>query len=94
MYNFKSIIKDPPCFKKPGKPASTDHILANHPKCFQRPGIYETGLSDFHSLTLTVLKVYNSKQNPKIIQYRDYKNFTNEHFSRDLLRELSFEFST
>ena len=42
-------------------------------------------------LTLTVLKVFHSKQNPKIIQYRDYKNFTNEHFRRDLLRELSFQ---
>ena len=41
--------------------------------------------------TLTVLKVFHSKQNPKIIQYRDYKNFTNEHFRRDLLRELSFQ---
>ena len=48
-------------------------------------------MSDFHRLTLTVLKVFHSKQNPKIIQYRDYKNFTNEHFRRDLLRELSFQ---
>ena len=37
------------------------------------------------------MKVYHFKQNPKIIQYRDYKNFTNEHFRRDLLRELSFQ---
>ena len=25
------------------------------------------------------------------MQYRDYKNFTNEHFRRDLLQELSFQ---
>ena len=25
------------------------------------------------------------------MQYRDHKNFTNEHFRRDLLRELSFQ---
>ena len=37
------------------------------------------------------MKVYHFKQNPKIIQYRDYKKFTNEHFRRDLLRELSFQ---
>ena len=53
--------------------------------------VYETSLSDFHRLTLTVLKVYHSKHNPKIVQYRDYKNFTNEHFTRDLLRQLSFQ---
>ena len=91
MYNFKSLIKDSTCFKNPEKPTTIDHILTNHPRCFQHSGVYETGLSDFHRLTLTVLKVYHSKQNPKIIQYRDYKNFTNEHFSRDLLRELSFQ---
>ena len=32
-----------------------------------------------------------SKQNPKIIQYRDYKNFTNEHFRRDFLPQLRFQ---
>ena len=37
------------------------------------------------------MKVCHSKQNPKIIQYRDYKKFTNEHFRTDRLRELSFE---
>ena len=91
VYNFKSLIKDPTCFKNPEKPTTIDHILTNHPKCFQHSGVYETGLSDFHRLTLTVLKVYHSKQNPKIIQYRDYKNLTNELFRRDLLRELSFQ---
>ena len=58
---------------------------------FQNSGVYKTDLPDFHRLTLTVLKVYHSKQNPKIVQYLDYKNFTNEHFRRDLLRELSFQ---
>ena len=91
VYNFKSLIKDPTCFKNPEKPTTIDHILTNHPECFQHSGVYETGLSDSHRLTLTVLRVFHSKQNPKIIQYRDYKNFTNEHFRRDLLRELSFQ---
>ena len=91
MYNFESPIKDPTCFKNPEKPTTIGHILTNHLKCFQHSGVYETGLSDFHRLTLTVLKVFHSKQNPKIIQYRDYKNFTNEHFRTDLLRELSFQ---
>ena len=66
-------------------------MLTNHPRCFQHSGVYETGLSDFLSLTLTVLKVYHSKQNPKKILYRDYKNFTDKYFRRDLLRELSFQ---
>ena len=67
VYNFESLIKDPACFKNPEKPTTTDHILTNHPRCFQHSGVYKTGLSDFHRLTLTVLKVYHSKENPKII---------------------------
>ena len=68
VYNFKSLTKDPTCFKNPEKPTTIDHMLTNHPRCFQHSSVYETGLSDFHRVTLTVLKVYNSKQNPKIIQ--------------------------
>ena len=88
VYNFTSLIKDPTCFKNPEKPIAIDHILANHPRCFQHFSLYEAGLSDFHRPTLIVLKVYHSKQNPKIIQYRDYKNF--EHFRRDLLTGVIF----
>ena len=91
LYDFKSLIKDSTCFKNPKKHTTIDHILTNHPRCFQHSGLYQTGLSDFYRLTFTVLKVYYSKQNPKIIQYRYYKNFTNERFMRDLLRELSFQ---
>ena len=90
VFNFKSPIKDPACFKSPEKPTTIDHILTNHPWCFQHSDVYETGLSDFHRLILTVLRVYHSKQNPKIIQYGVYKSFTNKRFRTDLLRELSF----
>ena len=90
-YNFKSLIKDPTCFKNPETPTIFDHIFTNHPRCFQHSGVYETGLSDFHRLSLTVLKVYHSKKDAKIKQYRDYENFTNELFKRVLLRELSFQ---
>ena len=37
------------------------------------------------------MKVYHSKQNPKIMQYRDCNDFSNKDFRRDLLRELSFQ---
>ena len=30
--NFKSLIKDPTCFKNPEKPTTIDHILTNHTK--------------------------------------------------------------
>ena len=60
VYNFKSLIKDQTCFKNPEKLTTIDHILTNHFKCFLHSGVYETGLSVFHRLTLTVLKVFHS----------------------------------
>ena len=44
----------------------------------------ETGLSDFHKLSLTILKVFYKKQKPKIIKYRSYSNFDNETFISNL----------
>ena len=35
----------------------------------------QTGLSDFHKITVTVIKTHFEKQKPKIINYRDYKFF-------------------
>ena len=39
VYNFKSLIKDPIYFKNTEKPTTTDHILINHPRCFQHFGV-------------------------------------------------------
>ena len=63
-----------------------DYILTNHPKSFHSSSVYETGLSDFHKLTLTVLKTFHVKHKPKIIQYRDFNHFDNASF-----RELSLK---
>ena len=90
LYNFTNLIKEPTCYKNVDKPTSIDHILTNHARCFQHSGIYETGLSDFHKLTFTVLKMFYAKQKPRIIKYRDYKNVNKTTFSEDLLKELSF----
>ena len=37
---------------------------------------------------MTVLKVYFKKKRPSVIQYCDYKNFSNDKFRNDLLNEL------
>ena len=74
-YNLKSLIKKPKCFKIPDHPTSIDLILTNRQKSFQNSTIIETGLSDFHKLTVTVLKSYFKKRKPKELIYRDFKNF-------------------
>ena len=88
-YNLKSLIKEPTCFKSVDNPSCIDLILTNHPKCFQNSGVYETGISDFHKLTFTVLKTYFQKAKPRIIKYRDYKHFDNNDFRDALFKELS-----
>ena len=50
--------------------------------------MFETGLSDFHKLTTTILKQYLPKPKPKIVNYRDYKNFRNDEFRAELDNEI------
>ena len=39
-------------------------------------------------MVLTALKVYLKKKGPSVIQYRYYKNFSNEKFKNDVLNKL------
>ena len=59
-------------------------IITNRPKSIQDSEAIETALSDFHKMSLTVMKVFYNEQNPKIIQYRKYKGFSNETFMHEL----------
>ena len=52
--------------------------------------VVETGLSDFHKLTITVMKCSFQKQSPKVIYYRNYKYFDNDAFKANLCNKLSF----
>ena len=72
-----------------GGGGGSDHILTNHPKCFQQSSTYETGLSDFHELTYTFLKMYYAKKKARFVKYRIYKNFSNYKFRRDMSKVLS-----
>ena len=78
IYGCNNLIKDNTCFKNPEKPSCIDLIITNRPKSFQNSMTLETDLSDFHKMTLTVMKVFYKKQKPTIITYRSYKDFSNE----------------
>ena len=75
--------------KNPEKPSCIDLILTNNPHSFQNSGVIETGLSDFHRMTVTVSKMFFQKLKPRIINYRDYKFFDNVRYRNDLLQEIS-----
>ena len=83
-YGFKSLINVPTCFKNPENPSCIDLILTNNPLSFQNSGVIETGLSDVHKMTLTVMKTTNQKFGPKITHYRDYNTFCNDNFREHL----------
>ena len=88
VYNLFSLVKEPTCFKNPDNPSCIDLFLTNRPRSFQNTLTIETGISDFHKMVITVMKVFYKKQKPKIIQYRSYKNFDNQVFQRELNSEL------
>ena len=75
MHNLKNLIKEPTCFKHPEEPTIIDLILTNKPKCFPLSYTYETGIFDFHKMIVTAIKIILKMQKPKIIFYRNYKNF-------------------
>ena len=89
LYNLKSLIKDPTCYKNPTNPSCIDLMITNQPKCFCHSQVIDLGLSDYHSLTITMLKSNFEKQEPRVIKYRDYRNFSNELFHNVLVQELS-----
>ena len=50
---------------------------------------YESGLSDFHKLTTTILRKSITKGNPRNILYRDYKIFDQKKFEDQLCSQLA-----
>ena len=88
-YNLTNLIKEPTCFKNPLNPSSIDLMLTNRAGRFQDSHTIETGLSDHHKMTVTVLKVLFQNQSPTIIKYRDYKDFNVDIFRYELLDKLS-----
>ena len=73
IWNVKSLGKEPTCFKNPNNPSCIDLFLNNAIRSFQETQIFETGLSDFHKIVVTVLKSTFPKLPPNIITYKyDY----------------------
>ena len=60
-YDLENLIKEPTCYKNPNKPFCLDLILTNKPRSFQHSCVIETGLSNFHKMTVTVMKTFFEK---------------------------------
>ena len=88
IYDLTNLIKVPTCYKNPANPSSIDVMLTNRPNSFQGSKAIETGLSDHHKLTISVLNVFFKKMEPVKICYRSYKNFNASDFRKDLANSL------
>ena len=55
-YGLNNLIRQPAFYKNPCNPVCIDLILTNVPRSFQSTCVVETGLSDFHLMTLTVMR--------------------------------------
>ena len=63
LFDFKNLVKEPTCYKNPRNPRLIHRIITNRPKMFQNTNV-ETRLSDFHMMTVTVLKTSYKKGKP------------------------------
>ena len=86
--NMKNLVKEKTCYKNIENPSCIDLFLTNSSPSFENTLTLATGLSDFHKMVVTVMKTTFPKAQPKIIYYRDYKNFDLYNFRTDLREEL------
>ena len=77
-YDLSNLIKVPTCYTNPEKPSCIDLLLTNRPKSFQNSSVVETGLSDFHKTTVTVMKTTFEKLKRTVCYSRNWNEFCNE----------------
>ena len=88
LHKLKNLVRVPTCFKNPDNPSCIDLFQTNCSRSFQDTQGIETGLSDFHKMNLTVLKISFTKQKHGTIFYKNYKKFDNLEFKEALNKEL------
>ena len=65
LNELSSLIDKPTCYKNFDKTKCIDLILTNKPSYFQNSNVFQTGLSDFHLLTVTEFKMVFQNLNLK-----------------------------
>ena len=84
--HYLYLVNENTCFK--GEPKCYDLMLTNRKHNFQNTTALTTVFSDFHKMTLTILKTEYVKADPIQINYRNYKNFGPTLFKTDLRSSL------
>ena len=89
LFNLISLINKATCYKNPNNSSCIGLLLTNFPKNFQSLSVIETGLSNFHKMVIAAMKMNFRKLEPKIINYRNYRYFSNDRFREKVTSELS-----
>ena len=65
---LKALKEKPTCFNNFNNPSCIDIFLTNSSKSFEKLLTLETGMSDFHKLIITILKVKPDKLSPRLVK--------------------------
>ena len=87
-YDSKSLAEDKTCFKNSENPRCIDLFITNNIGSFQKTTAVASGLSDFHTMIVTVCKASFQQLKPNKIIYRNYKNFDLSTFKNGLRLKL------
>ena len=88
VHNFTNLLDKAKCYKNPINLSCVDLIIMNKSRSFENSCTFETGLSDFQKMVLTVLKSSFSKKKPSVLNYNNYKFFNNTLFRDKVLYKL------
>ena len=88
IHNFKNLSEKLTGYKNPTNSSGVNLIIINNPRSFQNFCTFETGLSNFHKMTLTLLKSTSTEQKLRVLNYLNYKFFNNALFRDHVLNKL------
>ena len=85
VFGLSNLVTAKTCFTK-NSSTSIDVIPTNRVRSFQKTSVFDTCLSDYHGLVVTILKSPIPCLKPKVIEYRNYQNFDPLKFLADVRR--------
>ena len=83
IYGLSNLITKPTCFKTP-RGTLLDPVIVTSKNRFHNPINVHCGYSDFHNMVGCVTKLQIPPQEPRVIKYRSYKNFSEEKFKEEV----------
>ena len=92
LFDLTNLVKTKTCITRDHE-SLIDIILTNKSNSFMHTNTLELGVSDFHKMSLTILKSHVARLKPKIIKYRSYKKFNEDNFLKELDENFKKNFS-